>query len=80
MSDSETPQYNLALVGAATLKGKEVKSLLEERGFPVGRLALLDVGEARGQLTEFGEEPMIIQPVSRDSFANMAFALFASSP
>jgi len=80
MSDSETPQYNLALVGAATLKGKEVKSLLEERGFPVGRLALLDVEEAKGQLTEFAEEPMIIQPVSRDSFENMTFALFASSP
>src|SRR3989338_564516 len=80
MSDSEAPQYNLALVGASTLKGKEVKSLLEERGFPVGRLVLLDVEEVKGQLTEFGEEPMIIQPVSRDSFENMTFALFASSP
>jgi len=80
MSEAEVPQYNLALVGASTLKGREVKSLLEERGFPVGRLALLDVEEARGQLTEFDDEPAIIQPVGRDSFEQMAFAVFASSP
>lgn len=80
MSEAEVPQYNLALVGASTLKGKEVKSLLEERGFPVGRLALLDVEEAQGQLTEFDDEPVIIQPVGRDSFEQMAFAVFASSP
>lgn len=80
MSEAEVPQYNLALVGASTLKGKEVKSLFEERGFPVGRLALLDTEEARGQLTEFDDEPVIIQPVGKDSFEQMAFAVFASSP
>ena len=80
MSEPEAPHYNLALVGASTLKGKEVKSLLEERGFPVGRLTLLDAEEVRGQLTEFDEEPMIIQPVGRDSFEKMTFAIFASSP
>lgn len=79
MSEPEAPHYNLALVGASTLKGKEVKSLLEERGFPVGRLLLLDAEEVQGQLTEFDEEPMIIQPVGRDSFEKMAFAIFASS-
>lgn len=80
MSDSEDPQYNLALVGASTLKGKEVKSLLEERGFPVGRLALLDAEEVRGQLTEFDEEPVIIQPIGKDCFDKITFAIFASSP
>ncbi len=80
MSEPERPQFNLALVGASTLKGKEFKALLQERGFPVGRLALLDEEEAHGQLTEFDEEPVIIQPVGRDSFRNMAFAVFAASP
>lgn len=75
----ETPQFNLALVGASTLKGKEVKTLLQERGFPVARLALLDAEEAHGQLTEFVDEPVIIQPVGPDSFRNMTFAVFASS-
>ena len=80
MTDPDTPQFNLALVGASTLKGKEVKTLLQERGFPVGRLSLLDVEEAHGQLTEFDEEPVIILPVTRDSFRDMTFAVFASSP
>jgi len=79
MTQSDSPQFNLALVGASTLKGKEVKALLQERGFPVGRLALLDAAEAHGQLTEFDEEPVVIQPVGKDSFRDMSFALFASS-
>ena len=76
----ESPQFSLALVGASTLKGKEVKTLLQERGFPLGRLLLLDVGEAHGQLTDFDEEPVIIQPVGKDSFRDISFAVFASSP
>lgn len=80
MSEPEVSPYNLALVGASTLQGKEVKALLDQRGFPVGRLVLLDVEEARGQLTEFDDEPAIIQPVGRGSFEKMAFAVFASSP
>ena len=80
MKQNEDFQYNVALVGASTLKGKEVKSLLAERGFPVGRLALLDTEDVRGQLTEFDEEPAVLQPVTKDSFENMAFAIFASSP
>lgn len=75
-----TSSFNLALVGASTLKGKEVKALLQERGFPVARMALLDAEEAHGQLTEFDAEPVIIQPVGRDSFRDMTFAVFASSP
>jgi aspartate-semialdehyde dehydrogenase len=80
MTDPAAPQFNLALVGASTLKGKEVKTLLQERGFPVGRLSLLDVEEAHGQLTEFDEEPAVILPVTRESFRDMTFAVFASSP
>jgi len=80
MSEPEVFQYNLALVGASTLKGKEVKALLQERGFPVGRLALLDTEEAGGQLTEFDDEPVLVRPVGRDSFETMTFAVFASSP
>lgn len=80
MSEPKDSPYNLALVGASTLKGKEVMSILKDRGFPVGRLALLDIEEARGQITEFDDEPVIIQPVTKDSFERMAFAVFASSP
>lgn len=71
---------NIALVGASSLKGKEVKSLLEERAFPLGRLALLDTDEARGQLTEFDGEPAIVQTVTRENFEDIKLAIFASLP
>ena len=77
MSEPENLQFNLALLGASTLQGKEVKALLRERGFPVRRLALLDSEEAHGELTEFDNEPLMIQPVDKDSFRDMNFAVFA---
>jgi aspartate-semialdehyde dehydrogenase len=72
--------YNVALVGASSLKGKEIKEILQERHFPVSRLALLDAEEVGGLLTEFDEEPAIIYPVSGESFEDISIVLFASSP
>ena len=71
---------NVALVGASSLQGKEIKEILQERHFPLSRLALLDAEEVGGQLTEFGEEPAVIYPVTDESFEDIALALFASSP
>ena len=73
-------QYNVALLGASTLKGKEVKALMEERGFPAGRFVLLDGIESREESAEPEEEPAVLQPVSRESFKDMSFAIFATSP
>src|SRR5262249_14204875 len=41
---------------------------------------LLDAEEIGGQLTEFEDEPAIIQPVTKGSFEDIAIAFFASSP
>src|SRR5882762_4800112 len=71
--------YDVALVGASTLKGKEVKDILQERHFPVGRLALLDAEEAGGLLTEFDSEPAVIHPITSDSFQDISIAIFACS-
>lgn len=76
----EQPRFNVALVGASSLKGKEVKAMLQERSFPLGRLALLDAEETRGQLTDFEGEPAVILPVTKESFEGMAFVIFAASP
>ena len=69
----------VAVVGASTLRGKELKSALEERQFPVRRLTLLDDEDRRGLLTEFAGEPAILRPVERDSFTDVDFVLFAGS-
>ena len=80
MSGRNESGYHVALVGASTLKGKEIKEVLQERQFPLSRLEMLDADEVGGQLTEFDDEPAIIQPVSRDSFEGIDLAFFASSP
>jgi aspartate-semialdehyde dehydrogenase len=76
----ENGGYNIAVVGASTLKGKEVKELLESRQFPATRVKLLDAEEVGGQLTEFADEPAIIYPIDKDNFEDISIAIFAASP
>ena len=42
--------FRVAIVGGATLKGKELKDVLEERNFPAQEIKLLDDDESLGQL------------------------------
>jgi len=72
--------FTIAIVGASTLKGKEIKEALEQRRFPVRRLVLLDEENIRGQLTEFQGEPTVIRSLERDSFAGVEFVFLAASP
>ncbi len=70
--------YKIAILGAASLKGKELKDLLEERNFPSSEIILLDDDELLGQLEAVGEEPTFIHSVVRSSFDNVDLAFFAS--
>src|SRR5437868_8783502 len=79
-SESErlTASYRVAIVGAATLKGKELAEVLEERSFPRRDVRLLDDDESLGQLEAVGEEVSFVQPIRPDQFQNVDFAFFAS--
>lgn len=70
--------FRAAIVGAATLKGRELKDVLEERNFPAADVRLLDDDEALGQLERVQDEVAFIQPVTRDQFENVDFTFFAS--
>jgi aspartate-semialdehyde dehydrogenase len=70
--------YRVAIVGAATLKGKELKEVLEDRNFPAVDIRLLDDNESLGQLETVQDEISFVQPVTRDQFENVDFAFFAS--
>jgi aspartate-semialdehyde dehydrogenase len=70
--------FRVAIVGAATLKGKELKDVLEERNFPAIDIKLLDDDESLGQLERVQDEVALVQPVGRDELANMDFTFFAS--
>jgi len=67
----------VAIVGAATLKGKELADVLGERKFPAD-VKLLDDEESLGKLEAVGDEVNFVQAASRDQFADLDIAFFAS--
>jgi aspartate-semialdehyde dehydrogenase len=70
--------YRVAIVGAATLKGKELKEVLEDRSFPAVDIRLLDDDESLGQLESVQDEISFVQPVTGDQLEKMDFTFFAS--
>lgn len=70
--------YRLAIVGAGTLKGKEVAEVLNDRNFPSLDIKLLDDDESLGQLESVGDEISFIQSVRAEQFDKVDFTFFAS--
>jgi aspartate-semialdehyde dehydrogenase len=70
--------FRVAIVGAASLKGRELKDVLSDRNFPAQGVRLLDDDESLGQLEAVGEEPTFIQSVLPEHLENVDFTFFAS--
>ena len=70
--------FRVAIVGAASLKGREIKDVLNERNFPTHDVRLLDDDESLGQLEAIGDEPTFIQSVLPEHMENVDFVFFAS--
>jgi len=70
--------YKVAIVGGASLKGKELKEVLEERNFPTADIKLLDDDESLGQLERVQDEVAVVQRVAREQLRHMDFTFFAS--
>ncbi len=70
----------VAIAGASSLGGKELKQLLEEASFPATEIRLLDEDVAVGALTEAGGEPAFIRAVNEESFERVRFAFFVGTP
>ena len=70
----------VAIVGSTSLIGKELRQMLEDRGLPVGRLALLETEEYAGLLQEFAGDIQITQVISPESLADVDIAFFTCSP
>jgi aspartate-semialdehyde dehydrogenase len=71
-----------AVVGASTLLGKELAEELNGSATGVWDLTLLDAGlldagETGGTITAAGDEAIVIQPLSADSFVGMDVVFFA---
>lgn len=70
----------VAIVGAASLKGGELKDALEERKFPTVDVKLLDDDESLGRIDAVGDEATFVLSTLPDSFHGVDFAFFACEP
>ena len=70
--------YRVAIVGAASLKGKEVAEVIEQRNFPAAEVKLLDDDETLGQLEALKDEVTFIQAIRAEQFEHVDFTFFAS--
>jgi aspartate-semialdehyde dehydrogenase len=70
--------FRVAIVGAATLRGRELKDVLSDRNFPAQDIRLLDDEESLGQLEAVGEEPTFIQSVLPEHLENVDFTFFTA--
>jgi len=71
--------YKIAIVGASTLLGKEVKDALAESSLAAADFSLLDGEEGLGKLDQLGDEITFVQPISSDAFEQMDFTFFCGN-
>ena len=79
-TEARSQPSRLTIAGASSLRGKELKQLLEESSLPIEGLRLFDEEFAAGILTEAAGEPTIIQPVDEESFQGARLVFFTGSP
>ena len=79
MPSGRAKSNRIAIVGASSLRGREVKLVLEERNFPASDIVLLDEPVLAGTLTEAGGEPTFIRALSESSFEDARFVFFTGS-
>ena len=79
MRSGKSNPLRVAIVGASTLKGREIQSVLRDRKFPLKKLVLLDSDEDLGRLSEFEGEPVVSLAISDSSLEFLDVAFFASN-
>lgn len=74
-----TETYKIAIVGAATIRGKELNEALAESAFAGADFSLMDDESQLGQLEAVGDEVTFVQRIEPSAFNGMDFAFFAGS-
>ncbi len=72
--------FRIAIVGAASLRGKELNEALGESAFSAAEFFLMDDQEAIGQLEAVGDEVTFVQEITPTSFDRIDFTFFTGSP
>jgi aspartate-semialdehyde dehydrogenase len=73
------PVHKIAIVGASTLVGREMKDALVESPLAAANIALLDEEDIQGQLEQVGDEVTFVQPIAPDAFDHVDFTFFCGA-
>lgn len=68
--------YKIAIAGASTLVGRELKEVLSDSPLAAANFVLLDEEDAQGQLDQVGDEVTFIQAIAADAFEHTDFTFF----
>ena len=71
--------YKIAIAGASSLLGKELKDALADSSLAAENVSLLDEEEGLGQLDQLGDEITFIKPIGADTFDHVDFTFFCGS-
>jgi aspartate-semialdehyde dehydrogenase len=75
----ESDSKKIVIAGASSLRGAELRSLLEESRFADADFYLVDEEIAAGTLTKAGGEAAVIQAAEEESFLRARFVFFTGS-
>ena len=71
--------YKIAIAGASSLVGRELKEVLSESPMASASFVLLDEEDAQGQLDQVGDEVTFIQAIRADAFDHVDFTFFCGT-
>ncbi|MGA2674621.1 MAG: Asd/ArgC dimerization domain-containing protein [Terracidiphilus sp.] len=71
--------YKIAIAGASTLLGRELKEALEDSPLAAANFVLLDEETAKGQLDQVGDEVTVVQAIDEDAFDRVDFTFFCGT-
>ena len=71
--------YKIAIAGASTLLGKELKDAISESPLAAATFALLDEDDALGRLDQVGDEITFVQAIDPESFEHVDFTFFCGT-
>ena len=66
-------QFNVAIVGATGAVGEQIRLILEDRDFPVGRLRLLASADSEGKRLTWKRSATSVEVLTSDSFKDIDF-------
>jgi aspartate-semialdehyde dehydrogenase len=71
-------EYRVAVAGATGAVGRAMRSILEERKFPVKELVALATAKSAGTRLEYAGEEVVCKELTPDSFKGIDLALFSA--